>query len=118
MIRIFTVYITTDSWQTRDNSLTACPASVVKENYKKRIRVICLPRPPDIFRAGREVRPYWGAICGQIRTSPPKRLRAGGIPFPQGSLRDGKVHSIIRRASTFNTKRIDNLYKDPHNKNN
>ena len=29
----------------------------------------------------------------------------------------GKVHGIIRRASTFNTKRIDHLYKDPHNKN-
>ena len=28
-----------------------------------------------------------------------------------------EVHSIIRRASTFNTKRIDHLYKDPHNKN-
>ena len=28
-----------------------------------------------------------------------------------------EVHSIIRRASTFNTKRIDHFYKDPHNKN-
>ena len=28
-----------------------------------------------------------------------------------------KVHGIIRRASTFNTKRIDHLYKDPHKKN-
>ncbi|NQV18103.1 MAG: GDP-mannose 4,6-dehydratase [Armatimonadetes bacterium] len=27
------------------------------------------------------------------------------------------VHGIIRRASTFNTKRIDHLYKEPHNKN-
>jgi GDPmannose 4,6-dehydratase len=26
-----------------------------------------------------------------------------------------KVHGIIRRTSTFNTKRIDHLYKDPHN---
>lgn len=25
-----------------------------------------------------------------------------------------EVHGIIRRASTFNTKRIDHLYKDPH----
>ena len=25
-----------------------------------------------------------------------------------------KVHGIIRRASTFNTSRIDHLYKDPH----
>ncbi len=28
-----------------------------------------------------------------------------------------EVHGIIRRASTFNTKRIDHLYRDPHNKN-
>ena len=28
-----------------------------------------------------------------------------------------EVHGIIRRASTFNTKRIDHLYQDPHEKN-
>ncbi len=28
-----------------------------------------------------------------------------------------EVHGIIRRASSFNTKRIDHIYKDPHNKN-
>jgi GDPmannose 4,6-dehydratase len=28
-----------------------------------------------------------------------------------------EVHGIIRRASSFNTGRIDHLYKDPHNKN-
>ncbi len=28
-----------------------------------------------------------------------------------------EVHGIIRRASSFNTKRIDHLYKDPHLKN-
>ena len=27
-----------------------------------------------------------------------------------------EVHGLIRRASTFNTHRIDHLYKDPHNK--
>jgi len=26
-----------------------------------------------------------------------------------------EVHGIIRRASTFNTKRIDHIYSDPHN---
>ena len=31
--------------------------------------------------------------------------------------KDYEVHGIIRRASTFNTKRIDHLYKDPHNNN-
>ncbi|HEY9338174.1 MAG TPA: GDP-mannose 4,6-dehydratase, partial [Kribbella sp.] len=25
-----------------------------------------------------------------------------------------EVHGLIRRASTFNTKRIDHLYEDPH----
>ena len=28
-----------------------------------------------------------------------------------------EVHGLIRRASTFNTHRIDHIYKDPHNKN-
>ena len=28
-----------------------------------------------------------------------------------------EVHGIIRRALTFNTKRIDNLYKNYHKKN-
>ncbi|MEP6636530.1 MAG: GDP-mannose 4,6-dehydratase, partial [Acidobacteriota bacterium] len=28
--------------------------------------------------------------------------------------KDYEVHGIIRRASTFNTGRIDHLYKDPH----
>jgi GDPmannose 4,6-dehydratase len=28
-----------------------------------------------------------------------------------------EVHGIIRRSSSFNTKRIDHLYKDPHSKN-
>ena len=28
-----------------------------------------------------------------------------------------EVHGIIRRASTFNTERIDHLYKDPHKEN-
>lgn len=27
-----------------------------------------------------------------------------------------EVHGIIRRASSFNTKRIDHIYQDPHNK--
>ncbi|MEN6299281.1 MAG: GDP-mannose 4,6-dehydratase, partial [Anaerolineaceae bacterium] len=26
-----------------------------------------------------------------------------------------EVHGLIRRASTFNTQRIDHLYRDPHN---
>jgi GDPmannose 4,6-dehydratase len=28
-----------------------------------------------------------------------------------------EVHGIIRRASTFNTERIEHLYQDPHEKN-
>ena len=26
-----------------------------------------------------------------------------------------EVHGVIRRASTFNTRRIDHIYRDPHN---
>jgi GDPmannose 4,6-dehydratase len=29
-----------------------------------------------------------------------------------------EVHGVIRRSSTFNTSRIDHIYKDPHEKNN
>ena len=29
-----------------------------------------------------------------------------------------EVHGIIRRSSTFNTSRIDHIYKDPHEKDN
>src|SRR5271157_827202 len=28
--------------------------------------------------------------------------------------KDYEVHGIIRRASTFNTGRLDNIYQDPH----
>src|SRR3989344_6898576 len=28
--------------------------------------------------------------------------------------KDYEVHGVIRRASTFNTSRIDHLYQDPH----
>jgi len=54
----------------------------------------------------------------------PKKALITGITGQDGSylaellLEKGyEVHGIIRRASTFNTKRIDHLYRDPHNKN-
>src|SRR4026209_114995 len=50
-----------------------------------------------------------------------KRALITGITGQDGSYlaefllaRDYEVHGIIRRASTFNTGRIDHLYKDPH----
>src|SRR3712207_3242883 len=52
----------------------------------------------------------------------PKRAFITGITGQDGSylaellLSKGyEVHGLIRRASTFNTARIDHLYKDPHN---
>ena len=30
--------------------------------------------------------------------------------------KDYEVHGLIRRASTFNTSRIDHIYSDPHTK--
>jgi GDPmannose 4,6-dehydratase len=52
---------------------------------------------------------------------PVKKALITGITGQDGSylaellLKKGyDVHGIIRRASTFNTKRIDHLYKDPH----
>ena len=54
-------------------------------------------------------------------TSRAKRALITGITGQDGShltellLAEGyEVHGIIRRASTFNTRRIDHLYKDPH----
>lgn len=50
-----------------------------------------------------------------------KRALITGITGQDGSYlaefllaRDYEVHGIIRRASTFNTERIDSLYQDPH----
>lgn len=51
----------------------------------------------------------------------PKRALITGITGQDGSylaellIRKGyEVHGLIRRASTFNTARIDHLYVDPH----
>lgn len=56
-----------------------------------------------------------------VKASERKRALITGITGQDGSylaeLLLGKgyeVHGIIRRASTFNTKRIDHLYEDPH----
>ena len=50
-----------------------------------------------------------------------KRALITGITGQDGSYlaelllsKDYEVHGIIRRASTFNTERIDHLYRDPH----
>ncbi|HUK81016.1 MAG TPA: GDP-mannose 4,6-dehydratase [Verrucomicrobiae bacterium] len=50
-----------------------------------------------------------------------KRALVTGITGQDGSYltelllnKDYEVHGIIRRASTFNTERIDHLYQDPH----
>lgn len=56
-----------------------------------------------------------------MSTAQPKRALITGITGQDGSylaellLEKGyEVHGIIRRASTFNTSRIDHLYNDPH----
>ena len=50
-----------------------------------------------------------------------KKAIISGITGQDGSYlaelllkKEYEVHGIIRRASTFNTKRVDHLYKDPH----
>src|SRR6185369_12366350 len=55
-------------------------------------------------------------------TSPRKKALITGITGQDGSylaeflLDKGYiVHGLVRRSSTFNTERIDHLYKDPHN---
>ena len=51
----------------------------------------------------------------------PKRALITGITGQDGSYlaelllsKDYEVHGIIRRASTFNTGRLDHIYSDPH----
>jgi GDPmannose 4,6-dehydratase len=51
----------------------------------------------------------------------PKRALVTGITGQDGSYlaelllaKDYEVHGVIRRASTFNTERIDHIYEDPH----
>ena len=53
--------------------------------------------------------------------SSPKRALITGITGQDGSylaellLKKGyEVHGIVRRSSSFNTERIEHLYKDPH----
>src|SRR5215213_1861912 len=50
-----------------------------------------------------------------------KRALITGISGQDGSYlaeflleRDYEVHGIVRRSSSFNTERIDHLYRDPH----
>jgi GDPmannose 4,6-dehydratase len=54
-----------------------------------------------------------------------KRALITGVTGQDGSYlaellleKDYEVHGVIRRSSTFNTSRIDHLYKDPHEANN
>lgn len=56
-----------------------------------------------------------------MTTSNPRRALITGLTGQDGSylaellLAEGsEVHGIVRRASTFNTSRIDHLYEDPH----
>lgn len=72
----------------------------------------------EIFVAGKDCR---GALANLLRLYQMKRALITGITGQDGSylaellLEKGyEVHGIIRRASTFNTDRIDHLYRDPH----
>ena len=58
---------------------------------------------------------------GQERTGLVKKALITGVTGQDGSYlaelllaRGYEIHGIIRRASTFNTGRIDHLYADPH----
>jgi GDPmannose 4,6-dehydratase len=71
--------------------------------------------------------PNWGKYRramerGRITYLMPKHALITGITGQDGSYlaelllaKDYEVHGIIRRASTFNTRRIDHIYQDPHN---
>jgi len=47
---------------------------------------------------------------------PAHKCRQDGSYLAELLLSQGyQVHGLVRRASTFNTRRIDHLYRDPHN---
>ena len=63
----------------------------------------------------------WRFTETPYNTCPMKRALITGITGQDGSYladflldKGYEVHGIIRRASTFNTSRIDHLYADPH----
>jgi len=85
-------------------------------------------RAPTVFlgencnRAGSGVFPCRTACAGVMSPRNMKKALITGITGQDGSylaellLSKGyEVHGIIRRASTFNTGRIDHIYQDPHN---
>jgi GDPmannose 4,6-dehydratase len=60
-------------------------------------------------------------VIQQLRESIMKRALITGINGQDGSFlaefllaKDYEVHGIVRRASTFNTERLDSIYADPH----
>jgi GDPmannose 4,6-dehydratase len=60
--------------------------------------------------------------ASHFRGSAPRRALITGITGQDGSYlaeflinKGYQVHGIVRRASTFNTERLDNIYADPHN---
>src|SRR5688572_9619242 len=63
-----------------------------------------------------------GTSSSSPQSSPRKKALITGITGQDGSylaellLAKGyEVHGLVRRSSSFNTDRIDHLYKDPHN---
>ena len=77
---------------------------------------VILSRSADARSSGRAIRPEVGLWGKNV-----KRALITGITGQDGSyltellLEKGyEVHGIIRRASSFNTGRIDHLYRDPH----
>ena len=77
--------------------------------------------PSDMTGSPKVVSELARANQTPYNTCPMKRALITGITGQDGSyladllLEKGyEVHGIIRRASTFNTSRIDHLYADPH----
>ena len=66
--------------------------------------VLALPALQGGILRGRSAKALITGITGQDGSYLAELLLAKGY----------EVHGIIRRASTFNTERIDHLYQDPH----
>ncbi len=93
--------------------LRGCAAS------RRTNRAVAAPNTPGA-RGGCEGSLFWGSLS-KVKVVTNKRALITGITGQDGSylsellLAKGyEVHGIVRRASTFNTERLEHLYRDPH----
>ena len=90
-------------------------------------QAVCGERQSDpLARDGHDVVAHWSRQASGVRVvsmAAMKRALITGITGQDGSYlaellldKGYEVHGIVRRSSSFNTERIDHIYKDPHDR--